>query len=111
MGYEVHSIELVPELLEQSKKVLQKLDLLPASMTCGDGHLGLSKKGSFAGIIAAACANKLPKAWKKQLAEQGVIVAPIGTITGQHLFRWQKQQGKLSRKKVMGVRFVPLVKA
>ena len=111
MGYEVHSIELVPELMEQSKKILQALDLMPASMTCGDGHLGLLEVGPFDGIIAAACAKKLPKAWKQQLAEQGAIVAPMNTINGQHLFRWLKNQGKLSRKKVMGVRFVPLVRA
>jgi protein-L-isoaspartate(D-aspartate) O-methyltransferase len=110
MGYEVHSIELLPELLEQSKKVLQELDLMPTSMTCGDGHLGIKEKAPYDGIIAAACAKKLPKAWKQQLAEDGVIVAPISTITGQHLFKWQKQQGKLSKERVMAVRFVPLVR-
>lgn len=110
MGYEVHSIELVPELLEQSKKVLQKLDLMPASMTCGDGHLGIKEEAPYDGIIAAACAKTLPKAWKQQIGEGGVIVAPVNTLTGQHLCRWQKQQGKLNKEKVMVVRFVPLVR-
>ena len=44
---------------------------------CGDGNRGLEKEAPFDKIIAAASAEKIPEAWKKQLKVHGRIVAPV----------------------------------
>ena len=64
MGFEVHCIEVIPELVQPSREALSSIGLEPASMIIGDGHLGMSAKAPFDGILAAACARKLPKAWR-----------------------------------------------
>ena len=110
MGYQVHCIEIIPELLESSRERLSSLKLEPSSMQVGDGHLGLESHAPYDGILAAACARKLPKAWRTQLTEGGVIVAPVKRPSGQHLFSWKKTGRVLKRKHVCAVRFVPLVK-
>ena len=111
MGFEVHCIEVVPELVEPSRKVLSSIGLKPESMNVGDGHLGMPDKAPYDGILAAACARKLPKEWRKQLKDGGVIVAPVKRSSGQYLFRWTKQGRALKRENIIPVRFVPLIKS
>ena len=111
MGFEVHCIEVIPELVQPSREALSSIGLEPASMIIGDGHLGMSAKAPFDGILAAACARKLPKAWRNQLKEGGVIVAPVKRSSGQYLFRWTKKGRALKRENIIPVRFVPLLKS
>jgi len=111
MGFEVHCIEVIPELVQPSREALSSIGLEPASMIIGDGHLGMSAKAPFDGILAAACARKLPKAWRNQLKEGGVIVAPVKRSSGQYLFRWTKNGRALKRENIIPVRFVPLLKS
>ncbi len=111
MGFEVHCIEVIPELVQPSREALSSIGLEPASMNIGDGHLGMSAKAPFDGILAAACARKLPKAWRNQLKEGGVIVAPVKRSSGQYLFRWTKKGRALKRENIIPVRFVPLLKS
>jgi len=121
MGFEVHAVELLPNLANRAKNLLKELDLSPASMTVGDGHLGLPTQAPFDGIIAAACAKRLPKQWAAQLSPGGIIVAPIQHWFKQTMYEWRKpeasgSEGKISattrlQKNDLGeVRFVPLVK-
>ena len=121
MGFEVHAVELLPNLAKRAEPLLEELGLSPASMTVGDGHLGLPEQAPFDGIIAAACAKRLPKQWAKQLAPGGIIVAPIQHWFKQTMYEWRKPEasetgGKVSattglQKNNLGeVRFVPLVK-
>jgi protein-L-isoaspartate(D-aspartate) O-methyltransferase len=110
MGFEVHCIEVIPELVQPSREALSSIGLEPASMIIGDGHMGRSAKAPFDGILAAACARKLPKAWRNQLKEGGVIVAPVKRSSGQYLFRWTKKGRALKRENIIPVRFVPLLK-
>lgn len=110
MGFEVHSMEIVPELVEESSKVLLEIGLYPKTITCGDGRSGFASKSPFYGIVSAACAADTPQSWLEQLQEGGVIISPIGTKEEQHLIRVDKGANDgLSMKKLCPVRFVPLV--
>jgi protein-L-isoaspartate(D-aspartate) O-methyltransferase len=111
MGFEVHAVELVAELAEGARERLAELGLSPASLTVADGRRGLVEHAPFDGIIAAAFAKRLPKAWTRQLAPEGIIVAPIGRRAGQVLYEWRSDgEGKLHRKTLEPVRFVPLLR-
>ena len=110
MGFEVHSVEIVPELARLSEKILAKLGLSPASLTVGDGRLGLPDLAPFSGLLAAACAADIPDQWLQQLATPGVIVAPVEGRDRQILVRLEKNDrgSELKRTILAPVRFVPL---
>ena len=109
MGFEVHSIEIVPKLAKESQQILAQLSLLPASLTNGDGRLGLPEVAPFSGILAAACGEAIPDTWLQQLAAPGIIIAPIEGENNQQLIRIEKtEQGKTIRKEICPVRFVKL---
>ena len=110
MGFEVHAVELLDELAQRSAPLLDELDLAPASLTVGDGHLGLPEQAPYDAILAAACARRLPRVWRSQIVDGGVIIAPVERFGGQKLMRWKKEGRRLKRTKVCDVVFVPLVK-
>ena len=110
MGFEVHALDIVPELVERSSEVLRELDLSPTSLACGDGRSGLPSIAPFSGVVSAACANEVPVTWLDQLSAGGIIVTPIGTRGNQNLVRIDKSaDGEVSTKTLCPVRFVPLV--
>tara|TARA_B100001750_G_C15301252_1_gene492400 strand:- start:79 stop:744 length:666 start_codon:yes stop_codon:yes gene_type:complete len=109
MGFEVHSIEIVPELAQRSKQILEELSLLPASITNGDGRLGLPEIAPFSGILAAACGEEIPETWLKQQATPGIIVAPVEGKRNQHLIRIDNTESDGAIQRVIcPVRFVKL---
>ena len=109
MGFEVHSIEIVPALAEQSQRVLMDIGLIPTVLTNADGKLGIPESAPFDGIIAAACGEEIPQQWTKQLADGGVIVAPVEGERSQILVRIDRIGDKMNRRILCGVRFVKLV--
>ena len=109
MGFDVHSIEIVPELVERSENILSNLDLSPVSITNGDGKLGLPQIAPFSGIIAAACGDVIPENWLNQLATPGIIVAPVEGKKNQHLIRIDNTERDGAIQQVIcPVRFVRL---
>jgi protein-L-isoaspartate(D-aspartate) O-methyltransferase len=111
MGFEVHAVELVAELAEEARERLAELGLSPASLTVADGRRGLVENAPYDGVIAAAFIKRLPKAWTRQLAPEGLIIAPIGRKGNQMLCEWRLMpDGRLQKKSMEPVRFVPLVR-
>lgn len=110
MGFEVHAVELLPELARRAGALLEELECSPASLSVGDGHLGLPEHAPFDAILAAACARRLPRVWRAQLADGGRIVAPVERRGGQQLMLWTRHGRWLKRRKIGSVVFVPLVK-
>ena len=111
MGFEVHAVELVAELAEGARERLAELGLSPASLTVADGRRGLVEHAPYDGVIAAAFIKRLPKAWTRQLAPEGLIIAPIGRKGNQMLCEWRLMpDGKLQKRMMEPVRFGPLVR-
>ncbi|MAJ50170.1 MAG: protein-L-isoaspartate O-methyltransferase [Flammeovirgaceae bacterium] len=109
MGFEVHAIEIIPELFEFSKNTLRALNLMPASLTLADGKRGKADSAPFDGIIAAACGASIPHLWTEQMADGALIVAPVEDENNQMLVRIQRINEEYFREDICGVRFVPLV--
>ncbi|MDP7446517.1 MAG: protein-L-isoaspartate O-methyltransferase [Candidatus Thalassarchaeaceae archaeon] len=110
MGFEVHALEIVPELVEHSSEVLRELNLSPASLACADGRAGLPSIAPFSAVLSAACPIEAPITWIDQLSLGGILVAPIGTRSDQHLVRMEKDADDVILTKTLcPVRFVPLV--
>ncbi len=105
---QVFSVERIKSLQWQARRRLQKLDLYNVTMKHADGWLGWQSKAPFNGIIVTAAASEVPKALLAQLADQGVLVAPIGDAI-QKLIVIQRQGDQYIKHVVEEVRFVPLI--
>jgi protein-L-isoaspartate(D-aspartate) O-methyltransferase len=106
----VYTIEIVPELGELSQKRLAELGYENVSVRVGDGYRGWPEAAPFDRIMLTAAPPELPRALVSQLAEGGVLVAPVGNRDGiQTLYRYRKRGGELETEDLGGVRFVPMV--
>ncbi|MCP6719352.1 MAG: protein-L-isoaspartate O-methyltransferase [Patescibacteria group bacterium] len=76
----VMAIEVVSELKEFGEKNVAKYNFIEKGITefiCADGSKGYEKEAPFDKVLASASAQKVPKAWRKQLKVGGRIVTPI----------------------------------
>ncbi len=79
-------------------------------MVIGDGFAGEPSRAPYDRIIVTAAAAEVPQALTEQLAEDGIMVAPLGPPDGhQELARLTKTNGWLKRDNLIAVRFVPLL--
>jgi len=107
----VFGIEIVPEAYKFAKKNLKKAKYdKEVKLILGDGSKGLPKEAPFDKIIVSAACPEIPKTLIKQLKRGGILVAPIGGLSGgQDLIYIEKtKKGKIIRKNLGGVIFVPL---
>jgi chemotaxis protein methyltransferase CheR len=107
LAREVFSIELVPELAKSSAERLANLGYANVQVRQGDGYRGWPEEAPFDRIIVTAAAPSVPAAWFEQLAEGGILVAPVGVEWGQHLLRYRKRGGRTSKEDLGWVVFVP----
>ncbi len=107
----VLSIEIHEELALRSKRRLAELGYDNVTVRAGDGYAGWPEEAPFERIVLTAAPDSLPVALEQQLAEGGVLVAPVGPEGAlQRLFRYRKVKGRLIREDLGGVLFVPMVK-
>jgi len=80
-------------------------------MVKGDGRLGYPEKEPYDAIHVGAAAADWHEPLTKQLRNGGRLFIPVGTGS-QHVWLVEKDdKGELSRKKLFGVRYVPLTDA
>ncbi len=106
---DVYSIEIVAELAARAKSVLAGLGIANVHVRVGDGHQGWPEAGPFDGIIVTAAADEVPDTLVDQLKPGGRMVIPIG-VTRQVLAVISRDvHGRVSRRDLLAVRFVPFV--
>jgi protein-L-isoaspartate(D-aspartate) O-methyltransferase len=84
MGAKVYSIERHVDIYNEVLKRFEKLGVR-VHCKCGDGTLGWDSYSPFDKIIVTAGAPDIPVALKKQLAINGKMVIPVGTMNSQTL--------------------------
>jgi len=107
---EVYSIEIVRPLGEEARDRLNELGFKNVQVRIGDGYAGWPEHAPFDAILVTAAPPEIPKALLAQLAEGGVLVAPIGPSPGvQRLMRYRKVHGEVTKEDLGSVLFVPMV--
>jgi protein-L-isoaspartate(D-aspartate) O-methyltransferase len=108
---QVFSIEIVPSLANEARKRLEELGYGNIEVKIGDGYAGWPEKAPFDGIVVTAAAPRLPRALVDQLKPGGRMVIPLGGEGEiQYLVLITKRaDGGYDERKVLPVRFVPLV--
>jgi protein-L-isoaspartate(D-aspartate) O-methyltransferase len=110
VAVEVYSIERLRQLHDKARENLRPLRLANVHLLFGDGMAGFSKGAPYAGIIAAAGGDAVPRAWTDQLAVGGRLVAPVAQSgTGaQALVVIDRTDAGLQQSVCEAVHFVPL---
>ncbi|WP_340103691.1 protein-L-isoaspartate(D-aspartate) O-methyltransferase [Rhodohalobacter sp. 8-1] len=107
----VYSIEIIEELGERARNDLQDLGYDSVTVKIADGYFGWEEHAPFDAIIVTAASGHVPPPLVDQLKPGGKMVIPIGGIyQTQNLMEVTKsEEGDLSTKSLMAVRFVPMM--
>jgi protein-L-isoaspartate(D-aspartate) O-methyltransferase len=112
LSREVFSVEIVAELAERASRQLAALGYLNVHVRSGDGYLGWPALAPFDRIVVTAAPPNVPQTLLDQLAEGGVLVAPVGPNPyEQELLRYRKSGGRFLVDDLGPVAFVPMVSA
>ena len=110
LAREVVSIERYRTLAETARMRLTTLGYNNVEIVVGDGLVGLPVRAPFDRILVTAAAESVPEPLTAQLADDGIMVLPLGPHAGaQTLVKLTKTRGKISREDLIAVRFVPLL--
>lgn len=105
----VCTIELIGVLGKKAEKLLADLGYENINVKIGDGYQGWKEHGPFDAIIVTCAPSHIPQPLQDQLAEGGKMVIPVGKKFTQELVLLTKQKGKIKKKDVIPVRFVPMM--
>ncbi len=106
---EVYSIEIVEPLARRAAERLAELGYRNVTVRAGDGYKGWPEQAPFDRVIVTAAPPEIPKALLDQLADGGILVAPVGEDM-QRLERHRKRtKGDVAVEVLAPVRFVPMV--
>ncbi|MBD3304206.1 protein-L-isoaspartate(D-aspartate) O-methyltransferase [Candidatus Woesearchaeota archaeon] len=102
------TVERISELVHFAKENLKQCNIKNVEVIQGDGSKGYLKEAPYDRIICTAAAPEIPEVLASQLKERGVIVIPVGPLSGQVLVRARMVKGELHPEKLGDFMFVPL---
>jgi protein-L-isoaspartate(D-aspartate) O-methyltransferase len=110
LAREVISVERYRTLAHAARIRLATLGYENVEVQVGDGLAGAPERAPFDRIIVTAAAEEVPQNLVAQLAENGIMVLPLGPHHGaQRLVKSTKTSEGLRQEDLIGVRFVPLL--
>jgi protein-L-isoaspartate(D-aspartate) O-methyltransferase len=110
LAREVVSIERYRTLAEQARGRMGALAYDNVEIVVGDGFDGVPGRAPYDRIIVTAAAETIPQTLLDQLAEDGVMILPLGPHGGsQHIIKLTKSKTGIVRQDLIAVRFVPLL--
>ncbi len=109
---EVYSIEIIPQLLDIARQVLDTLGYGDIHLLRADGYNGWPEYAPYDAIIVTAAPDHLPTPLVEQLSpEGGRMVIPIGPVGNvQTLWLVTRQQDEVQMERIMSVVFVPFTR-
>ena len=105
----VYTIEIVKMLAQRADSTLKALSYNNVTVRWGDGYKGWPEEAPFDRIIGTAAPPEIPKALIDQLKPGGKMVLPVGTNWQEIVVLTKSKFGKIQKKNVLPVRFVPMV--
>ncbi|MGO1233974.1 MAG: protein-L-isoaspartate(D-aspartate) O-methyltransferase [Marinobacter sp.] len=104
----IYSVERIRPLQDRARERLRKLQVRNVLLKHADGGMGWPERGPFDGIIVTAAPTDVPQELLEQLAEGGVLIAPVGE-ENQVLVEVIRKGDRFERRELEPVRFVPLL--
>ena len=109
LAKKVYTIERFEPLSLSAQAALNKMGITNVEFFIGDGSCGWPVEKIFDRIMITAAVPNIPEPLSRQLAEGGIIVAPIDYGVMQDLMTFEKKGNKLKEKSLCYVRFVKLI--
>jgi protein-L-isoaspartate(D-aspartate) O-methyltransferase len=106
---EVYTVEIIPELGERARALLDEMGYRNVHVRIGDGYLGWPEHAPFDRIIVTAAPDHVPKPLVDQLAVGGHLVIPVGRWHQEMTIVTKTERGTTMRTTIP-VRFVPLTR-
>ena len=107
LAREVYTIEIVASLAKRSAALLDSLGYKNIHVRQGDGFAGWPERAPFDAIVVTCAPPQIPQPLIDQLADDGRLVIPVGTLW-QELLVVHRTGEKLDTSSVIPVRFVPM---
>lgn len=104
----VYVLEIISELAAQAERTLGALEIRNVKIRCADGYLGWPDAAAFDRIIVAAAPGHVPQNLLAQLREGGRMILPLGDFNQYLLLLRKSPAGKIFRRKLVPVKFVPM---
>ena len=108
-GYQVFTVERIPQLMEQAIHLLSELGYVDVQYRVGDGYQGWIEMAPFDGILVTAAAPFVPEELVRQHRVGGRLVIPVGTYSQDLLVVERHEDGSISQQTLFPVRFVPMI--
>jgi protein-L-isoaspartate(D-aspartate) O-methyltransferase len=110
LSKKVITFEVLNGLSKKSQSRLTTLGYNNINFHCADGKRGWVKEAPYDRILVSAAPETIPNVLIEQLAPEGYMVIPVGSLYDQFIHIITKDKnGKVKIKKSTPVRFVPLV--
>lgn len=104
------SVERIRALHRRAGERLRRLKAHNVHLRLADGGHGWPEAAPFDAILLTACASELPEALLAQLADGGILIAPLEDGQGQQwLTRVRREGATFDHQRLEPVRFVPLL--
>ncbi|MCK5215812.1 MAG: protein-L-isoaspartate(D-aspartate) O-methyltransferase [Candidatus Omnitrophica bacterium] len=105
----VYTIEIIEDLASEAAARLKELGYENIFIRHGDGYKGWKEFAPYDAIIVTAAPPQVPPELINQLKVGGKMIIPVGT-SSQDLYFIEKNEAGVVSKKILPVRFVPMVK-
>ncbi len=105
---DVYTIEIVEALGKKAADLLKEQRYDNVHPRIGDGYKGWPENAPFDKIIVTCSPENVPQPLTDQLREGGKIIIPLGERYEQMFYLIEKQDGKLTTKKLIPTYFVPM---
>ena len=106
----VFTIERIAELLKEAKTRFSVLEMNNIFTRFDDGQRGWKQYAPFERILFSATAKEIPEVLFEQLAEGGILIAPVEETENYHIItRYYKKNGRITSETIEQCLFVPVL--
>jgi len=106
----VFTIERIDELLKEAKTRFSSLGIHNIFTRFDDGQRGWKQYAPFERILFSATAKEIPQVLFDQLAEGGILIAPVEQAENYHIItRYYKKNGRITSETIEQCLFVPVL--
>jgi len=106
----VFTIERIDLLLREAKERFRQLDMTNIFTRYDDGQRGWKDYAPYDRIVFSATADKIPQILFDQLAEGGILIAPVNQNNiNQIITRYYKRDGRITSEAIESCLFVPVL--
>ncbi len=105
----VYTMERITEFVKKARDAMDSIGVHKPHMITGDGSMGYPEKAPYDRIIVSAGAPEIPGHLVDQLADDGVMILPVGEKNAQQLVKVMKKNGAVKKESLDYCIFVPLI--